>query len=298
VVCCAATVLGFLGRLWWAFDLFAHFRVQYCLALGLIAAIFLARRRYGWSGLFGLFAAGNLWVVAPIYRTLPQGHGPPRTLHRALWVNVNTERGDPKRVAALIRHASPDVVVLGEVNQRWLTVLAPSLAAYPFSASKPRQDHFGIALYSRFPLTRSEIRYVGSAELPSVVVEVEAPGGRFTIVGTHPLPPVGPEQTRLRDEQLELLPAVVEVARSPVLLMGDLNATPWCYPFQRLLRESGLQDSSQGRGLQPTWPTFLPLLWIPIDHCLFGPGVRVTGKRVGPRVGSDHYPLLVEFGLE
>jgi hypothetical protein len=48
----------------------------------------------------------------------------------------------------------------------------------------------------------------------------------------------GDENTRLRDEQLRDLPEMVRKAESPVLLLGDLNATPWFSAFRRLLRES------------------------------------------------------------
>jgi hypothetical protein len=48
-----------------------------------------------------------------------------------------------------------------------------------------------------------------------------------------------------------------------------------------------------------TWPS-LPLpLWIPIDHALADPGSGVADVRIGPAIGSDHYPLeivLTEIG--
>ena len=89
----------------------------------------------------------------------------------------------------------------------------------------------------------------------------------------------------------------VKQAKSPVLLLGDLNITLWCSHFKRLLRASGLRDSSQGRGVLPTWPVDLPILLVPIDHCLHSAGIYITRKRTGPKVGSDHYPLMVDFVL-
>ncbi|MBU4198871.1 MAG: hypothetical protein KKG09_02950 [Verrucomicrobia bacterium] len=74
-----------------------------------------------------------------------------------------------------------------------------------------------------------------------------------------------------------------------------MNVSPWSSHFRRLLRESGLQDSAQGRGVQPTWPTFSPLLLIPIDHCLHSPQIAIFKKQAGPSVGSDHYPVIVDF---
>jgi endonuclease/exonuclease/phosphatase (EEP) superfamily protein YafD len=36
---------------------------------------------------------------------------------------------------------------------------------------------------------------------------------------------------------------------------------------------------------------------IPIDHVLHTPDIRVYERKNGPRVGSDHLPVMVEFYL-
>jgi endonuclease/exonuclease/phosphatase (EEP) superfamily protein YafD len=79
-------------------------------------------------------------------------------------------------------------------------------------------------------------------------------------------------------------------------MVGDFNVTPWSPLFADLLRDSGLADSCRGFGWQPTWPTRLPAMFrIPIDHCLHGAGVAIVDRRVGPEIGSDHLPLLLEL---
>jgi endonuclease/exonuclease/phosphatase (EEP) superfamily protein YafD len=117
-------------------------------------------------------------------------------------------------------------------------------------------------------------------------------------MATHPLPPAGRDYSRWRNNQLAQLPGWVHRATSPLLLLGDLNVSPWSSHFRRLLRESGLRDSSQGRGVLPTWPTFSPLLRIPIDHCLYSQGIAIVDRRTGPHVGSDHFPVIVDFVIE
>jgi endonuclease/exonuclease/phosphatase (EEP) superfamily protein YafD len=212
-------------------------------------------------------------------------------------MNVNTESGVPGKVAQAIRQLDPDVVAMEEVNDQWLSALAPALRSYPYSKAMPREDNFGIALYSKYPMVHGEIRQLGEADIPSAIAELELPDGRLTVIATHPLPPAGSENSRLRNDQLARLAETVTRLRSPVLLLGDLNATPWCSHFKRLLSQSGLRDSSQGRGILGTWPTHLPILLIPIDHCLHTAGVHVTRRTTGPKVGSDHYPLVIDFVL-
>lgn len=296
-VVATASVLAFFGSFWWFLDLFSHFRIQYFLALSVVALVLLYPRRYKVSAFFGVITIVNFSTIVPLYfGKEPQPAHASRS-YRGLLMNVNTESGSPEQAASAIKQVNADFVVLEEINDHWMSALSASLRGYPYSKAIPREDNFGIALYSKHPFTRSEIRQVGEADIPSVIAEVASPDGRLTVIATHPLPPGGRENSRLRNEQLARLPEIVKQANSPVLLLGDLNATPWCTHFKRLLSQSGLRDSSQGRGVLPTWPAWNPILLIPIDHCLHTAGIHVMRKAIGPNMGSDHYPLVVDFVL-
>jgi endonuclease/exonuclease/phosphatase (EEP) superfamily protein YafD len=277
-------------------DLLSHFRVQYFAALAVFCAVFLAGRRFKAAAVFAGFALINLAVVAPIYFG---GRAAPTTANplRAMLINVNTRTGDPERVSQAIRAADPDILVLEEISSRWVADLAEVGSAFHHSVVRPREDNFGIALFSKYPLAEGEVVYIGEAEVPSIVATVETDRGKLRIIATHPLPPGGAEYSRLRNDQLERLPDHIDSSR-PVLLCGDLNATPWNYHFKRLLKRSGLIDSSLGRGFQPTWPSHNRLLLIPIDHVLHSPSVAVINKEIGSSVGSDHYPVIVDFTIE
>ena len=160
-----------------------------------------------------------------------------------------------------------------------------------------RDDNFGIALLSRWPLTDTQIVVLGEADVPSIRADVRPPRRHFTILATHPVPPVGAEYSRLRNGQIEDAAAFLKSIPAPVLLVGDLNVSPWSHHFRRLLGAAHLRDSSRGWGVQPTWPSFNMLLGVPIDHCLTSPEISILGRQVGPAVGSDHYPLIVDFSL-
>ncbi len=297
-VACAATLLGFFGAFGWFADLFAHFRVQYFAGLTLAAVLLLILRQRKTAAFFGLVAVVNLCTILPLYFGRVDLVSASKPKLRAMLLNVNRISGKVDRVAQTIEDFNPDIVVLEEVDARWVDELRAVMAGYPHSKIQPREDNFGIALYSRLPFTRAEIVYIGEAGVPSVVAEVETKHGAFTVIATHPLPPYGGSYSRWRNDQLRKLPDHVRGATSPVLLLGDLNASPWSHHFRRLLRETGLRDSSQGRGVQPTWPTHNPLLWIPIDHCLHSPEMQVVQKKIGPQVGSDHYPVIVDFTVQ
>ena len=292
-----AGLLGLFSSFHWVADLLSHFRVQYFLCLAGVALLLLVPGRWKTSALFGALAAINLWMIVPLYLGKTEQPLSSSAPIRIVFANVNTRWGDPERVAEVVGRFRPDVLVLEEVSEAWLAELAPVLSEYPSAVSRPREDNFGILLCSRFPFMQSRILSIGEAGVPSAMAEIETPSGRCTVLATHLCPPTGDRYYRWRNSQLAGLPSFVRQASSPVLLLGDLNVTPWSPFFRRLLRETGLKDSSRGRGPQATWPAFFPLLGIPIDQCLHSPSIAILRREVGSPIGSDHFPVILDVVL-
>jgi len=293
VISCFTTVLGFLGKFSWYLDLFSHFRVQYMLGLGLLGLFLFLRGYRKVSGVFIVFAFINFGLVLPLYfggRDVPESSGDPV---RIMLLNVSTDHGDPERVGKLIQEIDPDILVLEEINIKWMRDLSELESSHPHSQVQEREDNFGIGLFSKFPVIDAGIIDIGGG-VPSIVATVVTDQGQVRIIATHPLPPVNGEYTQGRNEQFERLPDHTH-SSLPVILIGDLNATPWSYHFKKMLKKTGLIDSSRGRGVQATWPRNIPVLLIPLDHFLHSPDVYVVEKRIGANVGSDHYPMIVDF---
>lgn len=297
---CLATLTGFAARFWWGFELATHFRAQYVLALGGLALILLALRQRRWSVLFGTFALGNLTMVGPAF--WPEDAVPfaaddrSSTPLRALLANVNAENRDLERLRHLIAASDPDIILLLEATPWLLDRLRDLGERYPHRTAEPRDDPFGIALFSRHPLVRNQIVHLGGDVGPPAILATLAAGGHsFTLIGVHPWPPVSAALAEGRNEQLRALARWVRQSQTPLLVLGDLNVSPWSPYFARLLADSGLGDSRRGRGLQPSWPAGWLPFWIPIDHALFSDGIRIRHRKIGPAIGSDHYPVIVDF---
>jgi endonuclease/exonuclease/phosphatase (EEP) superfamily protein YafD len=288
------TILGFLGRFSWFLDLFSHFRVQYMLGLLALGVVLFIGRRRRTATAFLVLACVNLVPVLPLYLGKPKMPDKATPALRAMLLNVNTRLGDANRVRAVVSDADPDILVLEEISSAWMLDLAWLTNSYPHSLAQTREDNFGIGLFSKLPLADAEVVYIGEAEVPSILATVSTAQTNLRVVATHPLPPSGRDYSRWRNEQLERLPDYVR-SHLPVLLLGDLNVTPWNYYFRRLLASTGLRDSAKGRGVQATWPNFNPLLRIPIDHCLHSEDIGILDRRVGEHVSSDHFPVIVDF---
>src|SRR5688572_32828000 len=71
----ALTAGGLAGALWWALDLFAHFRLQYVGAGAVLAALLVKLRHRRFAVLAGAVGGINVVPAAPRF-TQPQAAGP------------------------------------------------------------------------------------------------------------------------------------------------------------------------------------------------------------------------------
>ena len=256
-----ATGLGFLGRLFWVFDLFSHFRVQYFQLFLVLIGISIWKRQNKRMVAFILLACLNYALVLPLYFGKP----PAATERpaRAMLMNLRAANGNTKKVLGAIQTADPDLLLLEEVTPEWAAEL--SILNYPYRVTKSQEGGFGILLLSKHPLSHTNVVFVGTAGVPTLVADVHLPQGEISVIGTHPVPPINSEFSKHRNNQLAALPGLVLEQKRPVLLMGDLNVSPWSAHFGRLLKESGLKNSMKGFGFQPSWPSRNRFLRIPLE---------------------------------
>lgn len=288
------SVAGYLGESR-ILELTAHFKVQYFIISSLACLVFgIARKRWFWLISLACLVA-NLVVLAPWYLPQPglDADGAGQAL-RLVVANVNSRNQDYARVVNWIKQEQPDVVVFMEVNEPWLKALEAIRPLLPYTLAESRDDNFGIAVYSALQPDNAEIERLGNADIPSVLVELNLAGKLVSIVATHPFPPVSQQAFRLRNVQLDAVGRYIQQLRHPTLLLGDLNLTMWSPQHQRLVQQTGLRNARRGFGVLPTWPTYNPLLYIPLDHCLVSSEVQVIRSRTGRAIGSDHLPLIVD----
>jgi endonuclease/exonuclease/phosphatase (EEP) superfamily protein YafD len=298
-VVCLFTLMGFAGRWSWVFEITSHFRAQYAVLLVGCGLVVAWQRQLRMAAVFLAFAALNFWLLIPFLFGAPvlaatTGTPPVRLL---VW-NVNSANREFAELPRLLAAHDPDVVVLLEVSPPWERELGRLTSRFPERVIEARDDNFGIALLSRLPLADARVRYLGAAGFPSITADFSRGGRRFTLLATHPLPPAGELRARYRDEQLRAVARWTQEQAGEVVVTGDLNITPWSPVFADFLQSSGLRNSAEGRGLSGTWPAFFPPMRIPIDHFLHTDAVSVTRREVVKASGSDHLPLLVEFGVK
>ncbi len=287
-----ATLTGFWGHWGWPFDLTSHFRVLYVLGLTGTAVFFLLRRRYRMAGVATFFALLNGWVILPMYRPLPES-AVASPVYRAVSYNIHYENPSVDPLITFIQTNQPDFFVLVETTDAQLTALKPLEAEYPYVHRAYFKGHESRVIFSRHPFVQTS--QVADVERPSAVVQLLFNGQPLTLIAAHPNSPVRPENSLLQQQQFHHLAQFIARQNTPVLLLGDLNTTPWSAVFRQFNQESGLQNGRIHFGIQPTWPT--PWPFIPIDHALVSPGITIHQFQTGPSLGSDHTPILIEFSL-
>ncbi|MBK1827022.1 endonuclease/exonuclease/phosphatase family protein [Haloferula rosea] len=278
-----------MGRFHWAAELFVHYQIQYAVAAAILGAGFVLLK--SWRGVLVcvFLLISPAWRIGSLYRGGPAGDGEQQL--RVVTYNVLGVNDGHAAVIDWLGQVDADVIYLCETNDGWLRSLSELHSRYPHRVEEGGLLNRGYCLLSRFPV--EEVRQL-QMDGPIVKVRLLTPGGHLTVVGTHPMPPTRRRLAALNRACLRAAIQQAVEAEDPVLLVGDLNASRWAHALRPLF-EAGFRDTSEGFGYQATWMRHTGVLAIPIDH-VFSRGLGVpVDRRVGPAMGSDHSPVIVDF---
>jgi len=228
-----------------------------------------------------------------------------------------------EKVARLLSTLQPDVVALQEFrNQK----LANGRRALDYLAEKMDMPHarfihlpihiHGTATFSRFPIIRVDTLFLPQKEINSgILLTLEGPRGPIGVGNVHltsfNLARIWKKDStwqgrawafrenavdvlRLQQEKVDLVMEKTARYPHPLILCGDLNATPHSRitrPFFQRFEDSFAQG---GKGLGWSFPILGPL-GIRIDYQFFSQGLAVQSHQVVRSGNSDHYPLLVRY---
>lgn len=292
----AITVAAYLGAWWWVFEVASNYHLQCGVVLGTLSIVCFVGRKHLPGLLFLLLAAVNGIEIYPLYKAAPPvvvRQGAPKL--RCILLNVKGANIGKGSIPDYIRGTRADVVVLTDVDEAWETVIQAMSKDYPNIITVPREDGYGVGLLSRLPMRAAQAFNAGEQLVPTVYGIVRCGDRQLLVLGTRFLPPAGTDDHWSRIEHMK---GIVEGFSDPkyrVILLGDLNVTHWSPYFKEFAKVGRLVDSAQGFGIQPTWPVKGFPMQIPIDHCLVSPCFKVLNRTLGPNIGSDHYPLIVDL---
>ena len=263
-----------------------------------LAALMVRRRA------FAIVIAGGLAALAvhPLV-TLGLRRGPvwpatedaaPRDRLRVYALNSWDRNLDIPRLERALLAANADVMVLTEVDRQKMAILERLKSRYPHQVSCAHQPWCATAILSRLPIIEGQAGRQQEIIPPIAWARIDARSiglGTVTVVGTHVHRP-----TRgwwLHARQMRTLTDLIGSAKGPLIVGGDFNTGPWSVSYRRLLRQTGMVDST---GLMPTWPAYpIAVPQVALDHILVSPDLKVFGSGVGAATGSDHLPVVAEI---
>jgi endonuclease/exonuclease/phosphatase (EEP) superfamily protein YafD len=292
------SIVGYLGKFNIFFEFSSHFKLQYLLvAFSTFIFLALVRSKKRWWLVSALCIIINLAEIVPWYFPAPAFAGATPGQHlRILHSNVLTSNRRYSDVISLVKAEQPDIAVFVEVSTSWAKELSVLSEMFPYYSQQQESEKFGSAIYSKLPLKNASVKAF-SKRRKSLLVDVKFQGKIISLILVHPTVPIKQQSFIDRNKQLAAIGEYAAQVKNPLVVVGDFNTTMWSPFYTNMVKTAKLRNARSGFGILPTWPTFLPLAYIPIDHFLVSKEIGVLKIRTGRNVGSDHLPLITDLVL-
>jgi endonuclease/exonuclease/phosphatase (EEP) superfamily protein YafD len=296
-----ASLSVFLAEHWWVAELFSHLRLYYAIALlACVTVLLWLRPRI--AALCLLPMLFNLVPLVPLY--LPASAVTTGQKWTLIHYNLDRSAVNHDTAFAYLRAQNAQILLLQEVTPALQQRFVSELPAYDVAAAQPMDNTQGSALlvHRAAPIELQESAIIALPEYstrPLLSATLTLGEQQLRLLSMQATRPQNAATSAFQGIELDAFATWSRAQHADgtaLLLVGDINTTPWSARFQHLLKRGQLRDSAAGYGLQGNWPaSFPPLLRLPIDHCLVNAQIAVVARSSGPALGGDHTPLLLTF---
>ncbi len=274
------------------FDLVSHFRVQYIVLLLPVFLVAIVTKKTLPVLIISLALAVHGYAVTMSVLPISPENNTEYVELKVLSSNLLYDNTNHQAQLDIVASENPDLIAFQEYSQQWHNVLSKALSSYPHRISETASGSFGIAIYSKHPIKDGAVEAFSDNLFPAISADIQINEISIRVVAVHPPPPVNKDLYVTRNQYMERIALESNAQNGAVLVMGDFNATPWTSHFTDMLTTGRLRNASAGFGFQPTWPTEVFPLGIPIDHILVNEKINVDHFEVIHLEGSDHGNVL------
>ncbi len=217
-----------------------------------------------------------------------------------LFANLQQDNPNPDVAVDFVKDNPAQVVALVEVDDHWLQLLKTVTADYPFKILRPRDDKYGIAVFSKLPFeTQRPSDFFGDDTSVASFVLLDNRDGnderRIEVMAFHAAPPVS--QVALVENRIlyRRISTFLRHATQPTVVLGDFNATPYSPFYKRMVDGASLKNAMYGRGFPRSWNATDFLQRFMIDHILYKGDLRVD--KISYLPVSDHFGISVSLSM-
>ncbi|WP_300437964.1 endonuclease/exonuclease/phosphatase family protein [Christiangramia sp.] len=215
--------------------------------------------------------------------------------------NVLTPNKRSDKLIALVNERQPDILLTLETDKRWEEELSVLEKDYKHNIKIPKDNLYGMHLFSKLELKDVKVRYLVQEDIPSIHGYVVLRNGRkVRLHCLHPMPPSPTESdtSTNRDAELLMVGRDIDVEKDSVLVIGDLNDVAWSRTTRLFQKLSGLMDPRIGRGFFNTFHSQYFLLRWPLDHVFHTKDFTLIEIARERNIGSDHFPMYINLNYE
>lgn len=260
-----------------------------------------------------------------------------RRFNQFNWIK---ERNITQEIMAYIESEKPDIITFQEFinnpkkNEYQIKLLKK--LGYKYFKLEPRgkqsltRQYFGLATFSKFPITHIEAGYnykkgKKSIKCAYIITTIKFKTKSVEIVNSHLRSlhfgkddyefvenvSESPEQAAIhksksilskvlhagKERELEVmhLYARINASEYPLILTGDFNEPPTSFAYSKLKQVLSDPFSNFGFGPQPTFDGISTIPGLRLDHILHNQKIITTTYKTGPYNLSDHRPVITTF---
>ena len=285
------SLAGLLGPLWWPFKIADFFRLQYAVLSFILALASFYFGQYETAVVaIGLVVLNLFNIRHYLFKTRKAFDADGAKI---LSVNAFRDNFEPDNLEKYLFEEKPDLLLIMEMTDKLNDHLTEALKDYEFRLETPVRDGFRIALLSKSEMKNAQITHHGPNDTPLLYAQINLKGKEYDVYSAHPKPALNQEYAKEREIYFQDIEEIFKENKHPCLLLGDFNSVPWERHFVKFLRKTKLQSTLYRNGYTLTWPVFMPLMGIPMDHIIVCDQVKFSKFHRGPFVGSDHFPLVL-----
>jgi endonuclease/exonuclease/phosphatase (EEP) superfamily protein YafD len=285
---------------YWIIDFSSNFPFQYGILSAIFTVILLWKKKIPFAVAAGILCVFNMIALVDLGNTAHAvGHEHDSATFKVYSTNINKANKNITKLVSGLTESNADILLLLEVTDRNIKSLQQLIQTYPYRIINLNvgSEGTGTVLLSKFPILTHEVTKYSEFGNMLVSALLEITNKKVIFYGTHFPKPMSIQEYPARLKQFMSLAHKINGKSFPIIVAGDFNATPYSPLFKRFLEVSGLKDSRKGFGWLPSWPSYLPFCWLPIDHILVSSDIHVKKRSNGSYIGSDHFPVLAELSL-